>query len=273
MGATGIVGLALLFALLVMAIMAPAIAPYPPTKQDLDHVLARPNRQHLLGTDDLGRDLLTRVMYGARVSVTAGFVSVGAAAVLGVPLGLAAGYYRGLTDTLIMRTMDGLLAFPALVLAMAITAALGPGIRNVIVAVAAVTCPAFARLARGQVLLLRELEMVAAARAVGMGDARILFRYMVPNMMSVLIIQGALSVGQAILTEAGLSFLGLGIQPPTPAWGSMIEIGRRYLEQTPWMSAGPGVAILLTVLGFNFSADALRDALDPRLLRTGGRGA
>jgi len=270
MGATGAAGVVLLLVVFTTAILAPVVAPYSPTKQDLDHVLARPSRQHLLGTDDLGRDLLTRVMYGARVSVTAGFVSVIVAALLGVPLGLAAGYYRGVSDTVIMRMMDGLLAFPALVLAMAITAALGPGMRNVIVAVAAVTCPAFARLARGQVLLLRELEMVSAARAIGMGDVRILLRYMVPNMTSVLIIQGALSVGQAILTEAGLSFLGLGIQPPTPAWGSMIEIGRRYLEQTTWMSVGPGVAILVTVLGFNFSADALRDVLDPRLLRAGG---
>jgi ABC-type dipeptide/oligopeptide/nickel transport system permease subunit len=267
----GATGAALLLPVLVASVLAPMIAPHSPTRQDLDHVLAAPTRAHWLGTDDLGRDTLSRVIHGARASVIAGFVAVGVAALVGVPLGLAAGFYGGRADAAVMRTMDGLLAFPALVLAMAITAALGPGIRNVVVAVAAVSCPAFARLARGQALLLRELEMVSAARAIGVGDAAIIGRYLMPNMVSVLVIHTALSVGQAILTEAGLSFLGLGIQPPTPSWGSMIEIGRRYLEQTAWMSIGPGTAILITVLAFNFMADALRDALDPRLQRSGGR--
>ncbi|HYM68659.1 MAG TPA: ABC transporter permease [bacterium] len=265
-GAFGLVALAVV---LFAAVFGQALAPQSATIQNFNEILAPPSSAHVFGTDDLGRDLFTRTIYGARVSLLVGLCSVGLAVVAGVPIGIAAGYYRGTFDEVSMRVLDGLLAFPALILAIAIAAALGAGPRNVVIAIGIVTVPTFARLARGQALSLREQDMIVAARAVGLRDGRILSRYVLPNVASVLIIQGALSTGQAILTEAGLSFLGLGIRPPIPSWGSMIEVGRGYLEQAPWMSVVPGVAILLTVFAFNFTGDALLDALDPRLQKRG----
>ena len=267
----GAIGVAFLAAALFAASVGQSLTPYGATSQNLDEILAPPTGAHWFGTDDLGRDVFTRTVFGARTSLLVGVGSVGVAVAVGAPIGMAAGYYRGALDDVSMRILDGFLAFPALILAIAISAALGPGPGNVVVAIGTVTLPVFARLARGQVLALREQDMVAAARAVGLRDGRILSRYILPNVASVLVIQGALSTGLAILTEAGLSFLGLGIQPPIPSWGSMIEVGRGYLERAPWMSIFPGIAILVTVFGFNFTADSLLDALDPRLRR--GRGA
>jgi ABC-type dipeptide/oligopeptide/nickel transport system permease subunit len=208
------------------------------------------------------------VIYGSRVSLQAGVISVSLALVVGVTLGLVSGYFRGWVDDLVMRAMDALLSFPALVLALAITAALGPGLRNAMIAIGVVYTPIYARLTRGQVLSVREREYIEAARASGAGHVRIMARHVFPNVIAPLIVQASLSVALAILAEASLSFLGLGVQPPEPSWGSMVNTGKNYLDQAPWMSFAPGAAILLTVLAFNFIGDGARDALDPR---TSGR--
>ena len=259
------VGLAVLAALVVAATLAPHLAPYDPVEQRLEQMLERPGRAYLLGTDDLGRDILSRLVYGARVSLLVGLLSVGISLVAGVSLGLVAGYRGGWLDEVIMRAMDGLLAFPALVLALAITAALGPSLRNAMIAIGVVGIPGFARLVRGQVLSLRAQEFVEAARAGGLGDARIVLRHIVPGTLAPLIVHASLRVAFAVLAEAGLSFLGLGVQPPTPSWGAMLSAGREYLETAPWLCMAPGAAIFVTTLSFNFVGDGLRDAFDPRL--------
>jgi len=259
------VGAMVVLALVVAATLAPSLAPYDPTEQALDRMLEPPGRQHLLGTDDLGRDLLSRLLYGARVSLVVGLLSVGISLVTGVAFGLVAGYRGGWLDEVIMRVMDGLLAFPALVLALAITAALGPSLRNAMLAIGIVGIPSFARLVRGQVLSLRAQEFVEAARAGGAGDGRIVLRHIVPGTLAPIIVHASLRVAFGVLAEAGLSFLGLGTQPPTPSWGAMLNTGREYLEMAPWLSIAPGAAIFLTTLSFNFLGDGLRDAADPRL--------
>ncbi len=259
------VGLAVIAALVVAAALAPWLAPYDPTEQALDRMLQSPGRPYLLGTDDLGRDILSRLLYGARVSLLVGVLSVGISLVVGVSLGLVAGYRGGWVDEVTMRVMDGLLAFPALVLALAITAALGPSLRNAMIAIGVVGIPGFARLVRGQVLSLRAQEYVEAARAAGLGDGRIILRHILPGTLAPIIVHASLRVAFAVLAEAGLSFLGLGTQPPTPSWGAMLNVGREYLEMAPWLSVAPGAAIFVTTLSFNFLGDGLRDALDPRL--------
>jgi len=259
------VGLAVVAALVLAAAGAPWLAPYDPTEQALERMLEPPGRAHLLGTDDLGRDILSRLLYGARVSLLVGVLSVGLSLGIGVMLGLVAGYRGGWVDEVVMRVMDGLLAFPALVLALAITAALGPSLKNALLAIGIVGIPGFARLVRGQVLSLRAQEFVEAARAAGGGDARIVLRHIVPGTLAPVVVHASLRVAFAVLAEAGLSFLGLGTQPPTPSWGAMLSAGREYLEMAPWLSVGPGAAIFVTTLGFNFLGDGLRDALDPRL--------
>jgi peptide/nickel transport system permease protein len=259
------VGAAVVLALVGVAVLAPALAPYDPTEQALDRMLQPPGRTHWLGTDDLGRDILSRLLYGARVSVGVGVVAVGLSLIIGVSLGLVAGYRGGWIDETLMRVMDGLLAFPALVLALAITAALGPNLRNAMLAIGIVGIPGFARLVRGQVLSLRAQEFVEAARAAGLGDGRIVLRHIVPGTLAPIIVHASLRVAFAVLAEAGLSFLGLGTQPPTPSWGAMLNTGREYLEMAPWLAIGPGAAIFVTTLGFNFLGDGLRDAADPRL--------
>ena len=259
------VGAAVVLALVGVAILAPALAPYDPTEQALDRMLESPGRVHWLGTDDLGRDILSRLLHGARVSVGVGVVAVGLSLIIGVSLGLVAGYRGGWIDEALMRVMDGLLAFPALVLALAITAALGPSLRNAMLAIGIVGIPGFARLVRGQVLSLRAQEFVEAARAAGLGDARIVLRHIVPGTLAPIIVHASLRVAFAVLAEAGLSFLGLGTQPPTPSWGAMLNNGREYLEMAPWLAIAPGAAIFVTTLGFNFLGDGLRDAADPRL--------
>lgn len=259
------VGSAIVLLALLVAITAPWISPYDPLQQNLDRSLEGPSRDHLLGTDDLGRDIAARVIYGARVSLAAGVVAVAIALLAGILLGLIAGYRGGQMDNWIMRLIDSVLSFPSLILALALAAVLGAGLRDVLIALGIVYTPTFARLARGQVLSLRHRDFVEAARLLGLRDGRILARHILPNILAPLIIQASLSVAFAILAEASLSFLGLGIQPPEPSWGSMVNAGRGYLQQDPWIVFGPGGAIFITVMGFNFVGDAVRDALDPRL--------
>ena len=259
------VGLLIIVAFALMAIFAPSLAPYDPNKQSLTQLLQPPNAQHWLGTDELGRDILSRILYGARVSLSVGIISVGIALVIGVVLGLISGYFGGWTDTLIGRGTDALLAFPALVLALAITSALGPSLTNAMLAIGVVGIPIYVRLTRGQVLALKEREFVEGERVAGASSPRIIFRHILPNVTSPIIVQASLGVAFAVLAEAGLSFLGLGVQPPTASWGSMINTGKNYLEMDPWVAIVPGIAIFLTVLGFNFLGDGIRDALDPHL--------
>jgi len=265
------VGLTIVALLALCAILAPVISPYDPTRQRLLDALQAPSAAHLLGTDENGRDVLSRVLYGARISLMAGVFSVSIALTLGVLSGLASGYFGGRVDHVIMRVMDALLAFPTLVLALAITAALGPGLRNAMIAIGIVYTPIFARLTRGQVLAVREREFVEAARTVGAGHGRIMFRHILPNVLAPIVVQVSLSIAVAILSEATLSFLGLGVQPPEPSWGSMVSRGKDFLDRAPWLAFAPGGAILLAVMGFNFVGDAIRDALDPRLTRDAAR--
>jgi peptide/nickel transport system permease protein len=258
-------GLAVLALAMLTAIFAPFVSPYDPLKQDLGNLLAKPGGAHLLGTDNVGRDILARVIWGTRVSLIAGFVSVAIAMVVGSLLGLGAGYWGGRVDSVVMRLMDAVLSFPALVLALALGAVLGAGLTGVLIALGVVYTPTFARLMRGQVLAVRARDYVEAARVLGAPDWRVLQRHILPNAATPIVVQASLSVAFAILAEASLSFLGLGIQPPEPSWGSMINAGRGYLQQAPWIVFGPGAALFITVLGLNFVGDAIRDALDPRL--------
>ena len=249
----------------VSAIGAPLLAPHDPLRQDLGHALARPSRAHALGTDNVGRDVLSRVIWGTRVSLVAGFVSVGIAALAGSLLGLLSGFWGGRVDGFVMRLMDALLSFPPLVLALALGAVLGAGLTGVVIALGVVYTPTFARLMRGQVLAIKARDYVDAAHALGASGWRIASRHVVPNAATPIVVQASLSVAFAILAEASLSFLGLGIQPPQASWGSMINAGRGYLQQAPWIVFGPGAALFVTVVGLNFVGDAVRDALDPRL--------
>jgi peptide/nickel transport system permease protein len=258
-------GAVVLLGALVVALAAPLLSPYDPLKQNLGNALAKPSRVHLLGTDNVGRDVLSRVMWGTRVSLVAGFVSVALALLTGGLLGLAAGYTGGRVDGVLMRLMDAVLSFPALVLALALGAVLGAGLTGVLIALAVVYTPTFARLMRGQVLSITAREYVDAARALGAPGWRIAWSHVLPNATAPIVVQASLSVAFAILAEASLSFLGLGIQPPAASWGSMINAGRGYLQQAPWIVFGPGAALFITVVGLNFVGDAIRDALDPRL--------
>ena len=258
-------GVAVLLTALVVAALAPVISPHNPLKQNLDDVLARPSVHHPLGTDNVGRDVLSRVIWGTRISLVAGFASVAIALAVGGLLGLTAGYAGGRTDGLVMRLMDAVLSFPPLVLALALGAVLGAGLTGVVIALGVVYTPTFARLMRGQVLSITAREYVDAARALGAPGWRIAWHHVLPNATAPIVIQASLSVAFAILAEASLSFLGLGIQPPAASWGSMVNAGRGYLQQAPWIVFGPGAALFVTVVGLNFVGDALRDALDPRL--------
>ena len=247
------------------AVLAPWLAPYDPVHADFANVLSPPTRTHPFGTDDIGRDILSRVIYGSRISLQAGLFTVAVALVIGLPLGLAAGFFGGRVDALIMRASEVILSFPTLVLALGITAILGPKLIHALFAIGIVFVPHFARLIRAQALSVKEHDYVAAARALGSSDTRLLALHVLPNCLAPLLVQCTFSISFAILTEAALSFLGLGTQPPTPSWGIMLSMGRGYLEQAPWLGAFPGLAIFLTVLGFNLLGDGLRDALDPRL--------
>ena len=265
-----IVGGAIVLTWLFIAAFAPFIAPYDPIKVNVTDSLIPPGPTHWLGTDDLGRDVLSRVMWGARVSLSVGVISVSIGLFVGTSIGLAAGYLGGKFDLFAMRGIDALLAFPALILALAITSALGPQIQNAMIAIGIVAIPAYARLTRGQVLAVRAREFIVAARTIGCPPLRIVMRHIFPNVMNALVVQATLSTAFAILAEAALSFLGLGPQPPYPSWGQDINYSQRYLPNLKWwMSVGPGVAIFTAVFAFNFLGDALRDALDPRLRRSG----
>ena len=249
----------------VVALTAPLLAPYDPIEQDLGNVLAEPGRAHLLGTDNVGRDVLSRVIWGTRVSLVAGFVSVAIAALSGGVLGLLAGYWGGRVDELVMRVMDAVLSFPPLVLALALGAVLGAGLTGVLIALGVVYTPIFARLMRGQVLSVKTRDYVEAARALGAPGWWIARRHVLPNAVTPIVVQASLSVAFAILAEASLSFLGLGVQPPAASWGSTINAGRGYLRQAPWIVFGPGAALFVTVVGLSLAGDAVRDRLDPRL--------
>ncbi|MHB8630387.1 MAG: ABC transporter permease [Candidatus Limnocylindria bacterium] len=265
-----LVGCMLLAVLLFVALFAPIIAPYDPIKVNITDALQPPSLSHLLGTDDLGRDVFSRVLWGSRISLSVGVISVSIGFLLGVSIGLLAGYLGGTFDLIAMRLIDALLAFPALVLAIAITASLGPQIQNAMIAIGIVAIPGYARLTRGQVLSVRSREFILAARTVGVSPLRIVLRHIFPNIANPLIVQATLATAFAILAEAALSFLGLGPQPPDPSWGQDISYSQRYLANMKWwMSAGPGLAIFVAVFTFNFLGDALRDALDPRLRRSG----
>jgi peptide/nickel transport system permease protein len=261
----GLVGLALVALFLMVTLLAPWLAPYDPIYADFANVLAPPSWPHPCGTDDIGRDILSRVIYGSRISLSAGLAPVAFALVVGLPLGLLAGYAGGTIDNVLMRAVEVILAFPTLVLALGITAILGPKLSHALLAIGLVFVPNFARLIRGQVLSVRENDFVTAARALGGSDTRVVVQHVLPNCVAPLLVQSSFAISFAILVEAALSFLGLGTQPPTPSWGIMLSQGRGYLEQAPWLGAFPGLAIFLTVLGFNLVGDGLRDALDPRL--------
>jgi len=263
-----VAGLALIAILAVIALLAPLIAPANPLKQVLSTRLKPPSADHWLGTDQLGRDVLSRMIYGARISLLIGTVVVGLAASVGTFVGLVAGYVGGWLDEGLMRLTDVFLAFPALILAMAISGALGPSLTNAMIAIAVVSWPVYARLVRAQVLSLREREYVEAARGLGASAQRIVWRHILPNTLAPLLVQASFDMGGAILSAAGLSFIGFGTQPPTAEWGVMISEGRNYIATHSWLSLFPGLAILLTVAAFNLIGDGLRDALDPRLRGT-----
>ena len=259
-----VIGTVLIAAFVTMAVAAPALAPRDPIEQDLPHRLEAPSAAAPLGTDDFGRDLLSRVVYGSRVSLRLGLIAVGLALLLGGTLGLLAGWYGGMVDLVVMRFMDLMLAFPSILLAIVVVAVLGPSLTNAMVAVGIIAIPQYARIVRVSVLQVRSLEFVQAARALGASDGRILVTAVVPNIAAPVIVTASLGLATAILEAAGLSFLGLGAQPPTPEWGAMLAQGREFILTAPWMLVVPGVAVFLAVLGFNLLGDALRDLLDPR---------
>jgi peptide/nickel transport system permease protein len=260
----GVLGAVTILVVAVVAVVAGALAPFDPTAQ-IARPLQSPGGQYLLGTDEFGRDVLSRLMFGARISLYVGFVSVAIGLSVGGAVGVIAGYYGGKVDALLMRVVESLFAFPSLLLAIAIAGILGASLTHAMLAIGIVFVPTFARLARGSVLSVVGLDYVGAARTLGAGDWPIIRRHVLPNVLAPLIVQTTLALSGAILTEASLSFLGLGTQPPDPSWGTMLGAGRRYMETAPWVAVFPGLAISLTVLGFNLLGDGLRDYLDPRL--------
>jgi peptide/nickel transport system permease protein len=259
-----VTGMIVIAIFVLLAMFAPLVAPYDPIATSWSLVRKPPSMAHWFGTDDLGRDILVRVIYGARASLLAGGISVCIALGIGVPLGLLAGYRGGFVDALISRIADAMLACPFLILAIALAAFLGPSLGNAMIAVGISTTPIFVRLTRGQVLSVKVEDYVEAARAIGNPGWRIAFFHILPNILPALLVQATLSIAAAIIAEAALSFLGLGQQPPAPSWGSMLNAAQRFLTNAPWMALWPGMAIFLVVLSFNLVGDGLRDALDPR---------
>ncbi len=260
-------GLAVFLAIVAMAVLAPVLAPYDPLAQGVGKPLEGPTIAHWAGTDSFGRDILSRIIYGARVALVVGIVAVLLAMVIGVTLGLISGYYGGIVDTVIMRVMDGLFAFPIIILAIAMMAVMGFGVRNVIIAVAVGFIAPFARVTRGDVLAVKEEPYIEAARLTGVGSLAIIFRHVLPNVLAPIIVQGALRVSGAIIIESGLSFLGLGPPPPTPAWGRMIAEGQTFIVMAPHVATIPGIALMLAIVALNLLGDGLRDTLDPRMRR------
>jgi peptide/nickel transport system permease protein len=258
------VALGVILILVVLAILAPYISPYDPARQSWTAVRKAPSALNWFGTDEVGRDILTRILYGARASLSAGVISVAIAIAVGVPVGLLAGYAGGIIDGVISRFTDAMLACPFLILAIALAAFLGPSLGNAMIAIGITATPIFVRLTRGQVLSVKSEDYVEAARAIGNPHWRIAFRHILPNVLPALLVQATLTIATAIIAEASLSFLGLGQQPPAPSWGSMLNSAQRFLSTAPWMAVFPGLAIFVTVLSFNLLGDGLRDALDPR---------
>jgi peptide/nickel transport system permease protein len=261
---TAVLALAAILLFVALAAAAPLAAPYDPLATDWSAVRKPPSARHIFGTDELGRDMLARIIWGARASILAGIVSVSIALAVGVPLGLVSGYLEGAVDAVLMRIIDAMLAVPALILAIALAAFLGPSLINAMIAIGISQTPVFTRLTRGQVLAVKHEDFIEAARAVGNPHRRILFRHILPNVSAPILVQATLATAMAIIAEASLSFLGLGQQPPAPSWGSMLYTATRFLAQAPWMAVWPGLAIFCLVLSFNLLGDGLRDAFDPR---------
>ena len=259
-----VAGAAVVALFVLVAVLAPLLAPYDPLKTNFLLIRKAPSAAHWLGTDDLGRDILSRMLFGARASLLAGCISVAIALGIGVPVGLAAGYFGGLVDAVLSRAVEALLSCPFLVLAIALGAFLGPSLGNAMIAIGLSAMPIFARLTRGQVLAVKAEDYIEGARAIGLPDRWIIWRYVLPNALAPIVVQATLAIAGAIIAEASLSFLGLGQQPPAPSWGSMLNTAKNFLEQAPWMSISPGAAIFAAVLGFNLLGDGLRDALDPK---------
>lgn len=264
---SAVLGGLIIMTMAFLALAAPFIAPYDPIMLSLPDRLQSPGSAHFFGTDELGRDIFSRILYGARISLTIGLLVVGVAGITGSLIGAVAGYFGGVIDNVIMRCMDVILSFPALVLALSLAAAMGPSLVNAILATAVVMIPKFARLVRGEALAIREMPFVAASRVAGAGHLRIIFRHILPNCLNAAIVLATLTLGDAILIAASLSFIGLGAQPPTPEWGAMIASGRKFLMDQWWYATFPGLFILVTVIGFNIFGDAVRDVLDPRIRR------
>lgn len=261
----GIAGLIIVSILVIVAIFAPWISPYDPYKVSFDESLHPPSAKHLLGTDLLGRDILSRIIWGSRVSLEVGIVAVGIAVTIGIILGLVAGFFKGIVDAIIMRLVDITYAFPFLLFAIAIMSVLGPGLQNVFIAIGILNWAWYARVMRGTVLSIREQEFVLAARAMGANAWRISFKHILPNSIAPIIVMAALGAGYAILAEAGLSFLGIGVQPPHPSWGLMLSDAQNYISTAPWMTFYPGLAIFIAVFGFILLGNGIRDAIDPRM--------
>lgn len=260
-----VVGLTIIVCVWGVAIFAPWIAPYDPLEMDFNAILVPPSSAHWFGTDMYGRDIFSRIVYGARISVQIGFIVVGIGASIGTFLGSIAGYFGGIWDTVIMRIVDLLLAFPFIVLAIVIAATLGPGLINVMIALGSVSWLSYARVVRGEILSLKEREFISAAKAMGAGHLRILFRHILPNCVASVIVLATLQMATALVAAASLSFLGMGVQPPQPSWGAMLNEAQEYLRQSWWYAFFPGMAIVITVLALNFIGDGLRDVLDPKM--------
>lgn len=262
-----LVGLIILFVFFLLALFGPFIAPHDPFRASFFHSLEGPSSEHLLGRDDLGRDVLSRIIYGARISLSIGFISVAIGVAVGVPIGAISGYYGGLIDLIVQRFVDIMMAFPGILLAIIVVSIMGVGLRNAMIAVGVVSIPIYIRLVRGSVLSVKNQEFIEAARALGVSDVFIIFKHVLPQCLAPLIVQSTLQVATAILWAAGLGFLGLGAQAPTPEWGAMLSQGRGYIRVAHHVTTFPGLAIMLTVLGFNLFGDGLRDALDPKMDR------
>jgi peptide/nickel transport system permease protein len=258
-------GLVVVVLLILAAIFADIVAPFSYEKQDLKNAFLYPSSEHIFGTDEFGRDIFSRIIYGARISLQVGVIAVGISVVAGGLLGAISGFYGGKLDNAIMRVMDVLLAIPSLLLSIAIAAALGPGLFNLMIAVGISSIPSYARIVRASVLSISKQEFIEAAKASGSSDARIILKHIIPNSLAPIIVQATLGVAGAILTAAGLSFIGLGIQPPIPEWGAMLSGGRDYIRDYPYMTIFPGLFIMITILSLNLLGDGLRDALDPKL--------
>ena len=264
---SAVAGATIIVCMAIMGVLSGVLAPYDPIRINLSERLLSPSPVHLFGTDEMGRDILSRVIYGARISLRIGFIVVFVSGVTGSIIGAISGYFSGKTDNIIMRIMDVILSFPSLVLAMALAAAMGPSLTNAILAVAFVMIPKFARMVRGEALAVREMQFVAAAKVSGAKDGWIVFHHIIPNCINSVIVLATLTLGDTILIAASLSFIGLGAQPPTPEWGAMISVGRKFLMDQWWYATFPGLFILVTVVGVNIFGDALRDVLDPRIRR------